>query len=168
MPTDPKTGERLPYPGEPGFKEGAMKDAPAPEADDADKRAADLMATIDKELAKREGKPEEGAEDAPKEEGQKAEGAEDLKPLEETLGITPERASMLFEAAQQLAKTEGKTPQELADMIAGDFEVLMQLEMIAARGQEDTVPEEGMPAPEEGEAGMPPAMPPGMAPQGGM
>jgi hypothetical protein len=167
MPTDPKTGERLPYPGEPGFKEEATKDAPAPEADDADKRAADLMATIDEELAKREGKPEEGEEAAPKEEGEEAEGAEDLKPLEETLGITPERARMLFDAAQQLAKTEGKTPQELADMIAGDFEILMQLEMIAARGDEGE-PEEGMPAPEEEAAGMPPAMPPGMAPQGGM
>ncbi len=167
MPTDPKTGERLPYPGEPGFKEEATKDAPAPEADDADKRAADLMATIDEELAKREGKPEEGEEAAPKEEGEEAEGAEDLKPLEETLGITPERARMLFDAAQQLAKTEGKTPQELADMMAGDFEILMQLEMIAARGDEGE-PEEGMPAPEEEAAGMPPAMPPGMAPQGGM
>ena len=167
MPTDPKTGERLPYPGEPGFKEEATKDAPAPEAGDADKRAADLMATIDEELAKREGKQEEGAEAAPTEEGEEAEGSEDLKPLEETLGITPERASMLFEAAQQLAMTEGKTPQELADMIAGDFEILMQLEMIAARGDEGE-PEEGMPAPEEEAAGMPPAMPPGMAPQGGM
>jgi len=70
----------------------------------------------------------------PAEEAMAEEAAEDLSPLIETLGVTEERAKMLFDAAQQLGKTKGKTAQELADMISTDFDVLMQLEMVAARG----------------------------------
>ena len=74
-----------------------------------------------------------------------AEEAVDLSPLMDTLGATEERAQMLYDAAQQMGKTEGMTPQELADMIADDFDVLMQLEMIAARGEGGAM---GGPAPE--------------------
>jgi hypothetical protein len=77
--------------------------------------------------------------------------------------MTPERAQKIFDAAQQYGKTQGKSPDELAKMIADDFEVLMQLEMIAARGEE-AQPEQAMPQPEAA----PPAMPPAMAPQGEM
>ena len=59
----------------------------------------------------------------------------DLKPLMETLGATEERAQELYDAAQQIPKFAGKTAQELSDMIATDFDVLMQLEMVAARGE---------------------------------
>jgi hypothetical protein len=72
------------------------------------------------------------------------EGEVDLAPLMDTLGATEERAQALYDAAQQIAKTEGKTPQELADMIAEDFDILMQLEMIAARGGEPQAMPEGM------------------------
>jgi hypothetical protein len=80
---------------------------------------------------------EEDAELAPAEEMAEEDVAEglDLSPLIETLGATEERAQMLYDAAQQLQKTQGKTPQELADMIATDFDILMQLEMVAARGE---------------------------------
>ena len=64
-----------------------------------------------------------------------AEAGPDLAPLMDMLGAPRERAQMLFDAAQQLEKTRGKTPEELAQMIVDDFDVLMQLEMIAARGQ---------------------------------
>jgi len=64
-----------------------------------------------------------------------AEAGPDLAPLMDMLGAPRERAQMLFDAAQQLEKTRGKTPEELAQMIVDDFDILMQLEMIAARGQ---------------------------------
>ena len=72
------------------------------------------------------------------------EGEVDLAPLMDTLGATEERAQALYDAAQQIQKTAGKTPQELADMIAEDFDVLMQLEMLAARGGEPQAMPEGM------------------------
>ena len=82
----------------------------------------------------------------------------DLSPLMESLGASEERAQMLYDAAQQLDKSQVKTPQELADMIADDFDLLMQLEMVAARGdggaEEQPMPEE-MPA-EPGPEMMPP------------
>ena len=104
----------------------------------------------------------EGAPDAPMaEEGAEMaeEGAAgvDLAPLMDTLGATEERAQTLYDAAQQIQKTQGKTPQELADMIATDFDILMQLEMVAARGEGGA-----MGGPPAGE--MPPAGPEGMPP----
>lgn len=113
----------------------------------------EIMAEIDKISPPEdaEAAPEEmaaeGEEMAVAEEGEVVEGeaAMDLAPLTETLGVTEERAQMLYDAAQELAKTQGLEPQELADLIANDFDVLMQLETIAARGKEaDT----GEPAPE--------------------
>ena len=107
---------------------------------------------------------QEGAEEEQAGEVEAAEATEgvDLQPLMETLGATAERAQMLYDAAQELQQTQGKTPQELADMIASDFDVLMQLEMVAARGVGGAPepPAEGqMPA---GPGGMPPGqmMPP--------
>ena len=39
---------------------------------------------------------------------------QDLSPLEETLGVTAERAQMLFSAAQELDSAKTKTPADLA------------------------------------------------------
>ncbi len=72
----------------------------------------------------------------------------------DTLGATEQRAQILYAAAQKLAKTEGKTPKELADMIADDFDVLMQLEMIASRDEGGAMGGLGEAAPAE--AAMPP------------
>jgi|TARA_R110002020_G_scaffold358644_1_gene571290 hypothetical protein len=91
-------------------------------------------------------------------EAEMAEADVDLSPLMESLGATEARAQMLYDSAQQLEKTQGKTAQELADMIADDFDLLMQLEMVAARGdggaEAPPMPEE-MPA-EAGAEMMPP------------
>tara|TARA_R110000824_G_scaffold61416_5_gene163367 strand:- start:1481 stop:1978 length:498 start_codon:yes stop_codon:yes gene_type:complete len=89
-------------------------------------------------------------------EGEAAEGV-DLAPLMESIGATEERAQTLYNAAQQIPKLAGKTPQELADMIASDFDVLMQIEMVAARGEGGAM---GGPTAE----GMPPVGPEGMPP----
>jgi len=120
-----------------------------PEQEEAEMKA--LKALFDAADAEAEA---EGAADAPSVEAgerEEAEGAAmeqegavetemategvDLEPLMETLGATEERAKMLYDAAQQIQTTQGKTPQELSDMIASDFDVLMQLEMVAARGE---------------------------------
>jgi len=171
MPIDPKTGERLPYPGEPGYKEEGGGAANPEEVTEKD--VDDLLQRIS--AAEEGAPPEEGApveaapgEGAPPEEGapEEGEGEQDLSPLIETLGVTPERAEMLYQAAQQLASTQGKSPDDLAAMIADDFDILMQLEVIAARSMQNQ-PEP--PAPPPG-AGAPDAagMPPEMMPPGGM
>ena len=93
--------------------------------------------------------------EAGKAEEEKATEGVALNPLMETLGATEERAQMLYDAAQQMQQTQGKTPKELSDMIADNFEILMQLEMVAARGEGGA-----MGGPPAGE--MPPAGPDGM------
>ena len=133
MPTDPETGERLPYPGE---EEAEPKKKAAEEKAGEGPQLEEVMGKLDDMVPPgTEEDVEEGAE----------EEAVDLSPLMDTLGATEERAQMLYDAAQQMGKTEGMTPQELADMIADDFDVLMQLEMIAARGEGGAM---GGPAPE--------------------
>jgi hypothetical protein len=105
-----------------------------------------------------------GAMEQQEGEMEEAEGM-DLSPLTEELGATEERAQALYNAAQEIPKLAGKTPQELADMIAEDFDVLMQLEMVAARGEGGAM---GGPPAGEQMAGGPMGMPPGdmMPPEG--
>tara|TARA_A100001391_G_scaffold153779_2_gene111626 strand:- start:2770 stop:3270 length:501 start_codon:yes stop_codon:yes gene_type:complete len=164
MPTDPKTGKRLPYAGEPGAPEGAP---PAPEEgggkaaalNEESERLGDIINQLDSALGSdAEGEPAEGeaTEGAPEETE-----SQDLSVLVETLGLSPERAEMLYQAAQQLASTQGKSPEELAKIVADDFNILMQLEVIAARSMKNQPEEPAAPAGPEA-AGMPPEMmPPG-------
>ena len=128
--------------------------------DAADADLAASGAPVDAEMAEEGAEmAEEGAIEEQEGEIAEAEATEgiDLAPLMETLGATEERAQMLYDAAQQIQKTQGKTPQELSDMIADDFDILMQLEMVAARGEGGA-----MGGPPAGE--MPPAGPAGMPP----
>lgn len=101
------------------------------DAEMGDAEAAPDMAAEGADMA------QEGAVEEQMGEAAEAEATEgvDLKPLMETLGATEERAQELYDAAQQIPKFAGKTAQELSDMIATDFDVLMQLEMVAARGE---------------------------------
>jgi hypothetical protein len=116
--------------------------------------AADAPAAAEGAEMAQEGAMEE--QEGKVEEAEATEGV-DLAPLMETLGATEERAQKLYDAAQQIPNLAGKTPQELSDMIASDFDVLMQLEMAAARGDGGAMG--GPPA-----GGMPPAGPEGMPP----
>ncbi len=116
--------------------------------------AADAPAAAEGAEMAQEGAMEE--QEGKVEEAEATEGV-DLAPLMETLGATEERAQTLYDAAQQIPNLAGKTPQELSDMIASDFDVLMQLEMAAARGDGGAMG--GPPA-----GGMPPAGPEGMPP----
>ena len=116
--------------------------------------AADAPAAAEGAKMAQDGAMEE--QEGKVEEAEATEGV-DLAPLMETLGATEERAQTLYDAAQQIPNLAGKTPQELSDMIASDFDVLMQLEMAAARGDGGAMG--GPPA-----GGMPPAGPEGMPP----
>lgn len=149
MPIDPVTGQRLPDPGEEGAEAGppAEQDETTAQLQGEKAQVDDLLGQLDSAL----GNVGEG-EEAQAEGEQPAEGVQqDLSPLEETLGVTRERAEMLYMAAQELDSTKNKTPADLAKLIAEDFDILMQLEVIAARGMENQPEPEApmMGAPEE-------------------
>ena len=106
-----------------------------PVADELDALLGPPPAGEEGEMMAEEMATPEGEEAMVEEEMPMEEAAPDLAPLMDMLGATEERAQMLYDAAQQLGKTQGKTPEELAKIIVDDFDVLMQLEMIAARDE---------------------------------
>mgnify|MGYP003651362281 CR=1 FL=1 len=186
MPVDPQTGNRLPYEGEPGYEEAkkqfpelyaaeegggeepempgdegpadaeAMEETPIPEDGIVPERdLKPMMDQADEILAEGEG-AEEGGE-APEGEEAATEGVtSDIQPLMEMLGMSEERAQEILDAAQSIPKYAEMESDELAELISGDFQVLMELERAAAQLAK---PEEQAPMPE---AGMPAGMPPDM------
>jgi plasmid maintenance system antidote protein VapI len=62
----------------------------------------------------------------------------DVSPIVEALGIEEAQAQKLYEAAQQLASLEALEVQEVADALAADFQLRMQVEKIAG-GLEDAI-----------------------------
>ena len=92
----------------------------------------------------------EGDETAP------AEGMSDVQPLVEMLGMSEERAQEILDAAQSIPKYAEMESSELAELISGDFQVLMELERAAAQKAK---PEEPTPMPA---ADMPAVAPPMM------
>lgn len=89
-----------------------------------------------------------------------AEGAasEDAEVLATALGIEVAQAQALFDAAQQMEKTRGKSGKQLADMLEKDFQLRMELEKLAG----GTADQMEMDMAEDMAGGMPPAMPPEM------
>ena len=164
MPTDPRTGQRLPgkaglYAGEPG----APADAPpmptgadgaagaagaAPTGQDLIDKAGQVdqilseeeMATLDEAGAAMGGDmPPEGA--PPAEGEMPAEGGADMAPIIDMLGVTPERAQEIYDAAQQMPQLAGLPVEELASMLAADIDLRMRVEALAA-GESDRMAEE--------------------------
>lgn len=92
----------------------------------------------------------------------------DLSPLHEIVG--EENAARIWEAAQQREDLAALTPQELADRLAEDFRLHMELEKISAGMEEaalppepmEEMPMEEMPPEMMGGPGGPGMMPPGM------
>jgi len=62
----------------------------------------------------------------------------DVSPIVEALGIEEAQAQKLYEAAQQIASLEALEVQEIADALAADFQLRMQVEKIAG-DMEDTM-----------------------------
>ena len=75
----------------------------------------------------------------------------DLAPLEAVVG-GPEAAARIWEVASQRDDLAAMTPQELADAIEQDFQLLMELEKLAAQaeGGGEEMPMEEMPPPDMG------------------
>ena len=63
--------------------------------------------------------------------------AEDVTPIADALGVSPERAQELFDAAQQIGSLEGASVQEVADALSTDFQLRMQVEKIAGRSADE-------------------------------
>lgn len=84
--------------------------------------------------------------------------AEDVEVLATALGIEAAQAQALFDAAQQMEKTRGKSGKELADMLEKDFQLRMELEKLAG----GTADQMEMDMAEGMGGAMPPAMPPEM------
>ena len=81
--------------------------------------------------------------------------SEDAQVIAQALDIEVAQAQALLDAAQQMAKTRGKSGKELADMMAKDFQLRMELEKLAGDAADQM--EMGM---AEGMGGaMAPAMP---------
>ena len=130
-----------------------------------DEEAA-MAAELPEDLAPLEDEAEAPVEEAPMEET--PEGV-DLSPLHEIVG--EENAARIWEAAQQREDLAALTPQELADRLAEDFQLHMELEKISAGMEEaalppepamEEMPMEGMPPEMMGGPGGPGMMPPGM------
>lgn len=84
-------------------------------------------------------------------------GAVDVTPIADMLDVSTDKAQAIYDAAQKMDKTKGKSPMELASMMEKDMSLRMQLEKTAA-GSEDEMAREAMS--EEGFKVPPPTTPP--------
>jgi hypothetical protein len=144
-------GEEAEAPGDEGPEDMMMEeDVEVPEGGVIPDR--DLKPLMDKadEILGEEGKEMAEAEEM----GAEAADAEaatpmddEVQPLMETLGMSEERATEIFEAAMAIPQYAEMSGQELADLIASDFQVLMELERMAAKNAkpEAPAPEGGAP-----------------------
>lgn len=160
MPKNPETGEDLPYKGEPGYEEAKKQfpdvyaleegeemagdegpeDAAIPEGGIVpDRDIKPLMDKIDEVTDKGAeaafGEGEEAGEEA-------AEADMDVGPMVEMLGMSEDRAKELMAAAQEIPRFAEMSAEELANAITEDFQVLMELERVAAMKTTGDMPEE--------------------------
>jgi|TARA_R100000084_G_scaffold105536_1_gene63047 hypothetical protein len=135
-----------------------------------------------------EAPPMDATADTPKEMTEMAAGAgpegempedemvDDMGALKEVLNADDAQAKAVYEAAQEMAETRGKSIEDLAKMIAGDFNLRMRLLELAAQMAEAGLPPAPAPMDPMMDAGMadaaamapPAAMPGGMPPEGMM
>ena len=125
----------------------------------------DMGAPAGEEVVGEETMTEETIEEGPGEEVVAEETVEetetvDVSPIMEALEIEEAQAQALFDAAQQIARLENMEIQEIADALAADFQLRMQVEKIAG-DMEDTMMADQAEVGIEADlaAGLPPAMP---------
>ena len=89
--------------------------------------------------------------DAPAGAAPAAGAGDEMAVLADTLGISPEKAQALYDAAQMMPKLAGKSPAELAMMLEKDMNLRMQLEKNLGAGEDNmarkAMSAEGMKAP---------------------
>ena len=166
MPIDPVTGERLPYPGEPGAPPAPEGEAQVPEGglvpsrdlkplmDEADRIMAEGPGAEGEEAPTEEMPPEGApAEEAPAE-MLTADGV-DVSAIAEALDVDADQAIRLYEAAQQIPMLAGQPAEDLAQMMKDDFQLRMRVEGMAAEGEDQAQAADAMTAPAEPPAGPP-------------
>ena len=106
----------------------------------ADKSGGALPPEMRKEMPA-EGTPEGAAEGMTK--------ADDVSVIADVLGVSPEKAQALFDAAQKMPKLAGKSASDIAMMLEKDMNLRMQLEKSMGAGEDMKMREEmaKMPAP---------------------
>ena len=157
---NPETGEDLPSKGEPGYDE-AKKEFPEVYAAEegaemaGDEGPEDAAIPEDGVVPDRDIKPlmdkideitDKGAEAAfgeGEEVGEEAaEDAMNVGPMVEMLGMSEDRAKELMAAAQEIPRFAQMSAEDLAKAITEDFQVLMELERVAAMKTTGDMPEE--------------------------
>jgi hypothetical protein len=137
---------------------------------------APLLADIDALIAKQEGGSpmggagsmagESGAMPGTGGTGAEGAGGESAQVIAEVLGVSPEKAQALYDAAMAMPRFAGKSPAEVAEMLDKDMNLRMQLEKNMGAGEDmkmrKSMSEGGMSAP----SSAPPPMEP--TPSGGM
>ena len=129
-----------------------------PMADEADSiMLDDALDNVESALGPKEGMAADVADEADVAE----DATMDTKPIEQALGVSADRAKAIFEAAQMMPRFDGMSPSDIAEMLAADMQIRMQVEQLAAR-MEDMAAQEGAMAedkpmeamPEEGKEDM--------------
>jgi hypothetical protein len=122
---------------------------------------APLLQEIDSLIAKQEGGApmggagsmagETGAMPGTGGTGGQGAGAEGTQVIAEVLGVSPEKAQALYDAAVAMPKFAGKSPAEVAEMLDKDMNLRMQLEKNLGAGEDmmkrKSMGEESMSAP---------------------
>ncbi len=165
MPMNPETGAPLPAKGAPGYEEAkkqfpelyaaeeGAEEGPEMAGDEGpddvaipeggivpDRDLKPLMDDFDKSV-------DEGV--AGEEDVEAAEATDmDVGPMVEMLGVSKERAMDLLAAAKEIPKFAEMSADDLAKAITEDFQILMELERVAAQKATGSMPEQAMaPAP---------------------
>jgi len=165
MPMNPETGTPLPAKGAPGYEEAkkqfpelyateeGTEEGPEMAGDEGpedvaipeggivpDRDLKPLMDDFDKSV-------DEGVE--AEEDVEAAEATDmDVGPMVEMLGVSKERAVDLLAAAKEIPKFAEMSADDLAKAITEDFQILMELERVAAQKATGSMPEQAMaPAP---------------------
>lgn len=165
MPMNPETGAPLPSKGEPGYDEAKKQFAELYAAEEGAEEAPEMAGDEGPEDAAipeggivpdRDLKPLMDDFDKAVDEGvvgeEDAEAAEaadmDVGPMVEMLGVSEERAADLMAAAKEIPKFAEMSADDLAAAITEDFQILMELERVAAQKATGSMPEQAMaPAP---------------------
>jgi len=86
-------------------------------------------------------------------------GMADVTPIADALDVSMEKAQAMYDAAQQMEQTKGKSPSDLADMLSTNMGLRMQLEKTAAGSEDemarDAMEKEGFKAPTPSESPLP-------------
>lgn len=158
-----------PKPPMPAMKPPMMGAAPGGAKMPSPQEVQSLLSEIDSVIGKPGGEPggEGSSPQLPMEEKFSTTMAEpasepgmaDVTPIADALDVSMEKAQAMYDAAQQMEQTKGKSPSDLADMLSTNMGLRMQLEKTAAGSEDemarDAMEKEGFKAPTPSESPLP-------------